>query len=118
VVALVQVAVFTHHEQRGHHAGKNSKITAEPWRVSAQPNSVGQARQHAISTRSESRGASSPGDADSRLWLVIVKYLDDGRQRLVEIHVDFDKSSVQSQREYEGQRVKGSRQRHHARTLT
>ncbi len=50
--------------------------------------------------------AGSPGNADPRLRLVIVKYLDNGRQRFVKIHVDFDKSTVQSQRKYEVQRVK------------
>lgn len=50
--------------------------------------------------------ACSPGNADPRLRLVIVKYLDNGRQRFVKIHVDFDKSAVQSQSKYEAQRVK------------
>jgi hypothetical protein len=47
----------------------------------------------------------SPRDADARLWLVIVKYLDDSRQRFVNIHVDFDESTVHGQRKYEAQRV-------------
>lgn len=61
----------------------------------------------AVISRRKVRDASSPGDADPRLRLVVVEYLDDSRHRLVEIHVDLHKPAVQSERKNEAQRVRG-----------
>ena len=63
----------------------------------------------AVISRCKVRDASSPGDADPRLRLVVVEYLDDSRHRLVEIHVDLHKPAVQSERKNEAQRVRGFR---------